>query len=191
MVRCPPQKKRPSTPTRAAYREAARGSLAAFPCASAPVGALQVSEQSAWPRTRRRTHRANCWPLRRVRGHHRQSRGQRNRLRLSARQDSIHRARSRDRRSAVSQDHFYGTKRPCIDTNYYETYNLPHVHLVDLRKDPLASITETGIDTASRSFRIRCHRLRHGLRCHDRCDCRRRYPGSRRASLKRPGQADR
>jgi cation diffusion facilitator CzcD-associated flavoprotein CzcO/acetyl esterase/lipase len=49
-------------------------------------------------------------------------------------------------------NHFYGTKRPCIDTNYFETYNLPHVRLVDLRKDPIRTITETGIDTASRSF---------------------------------------
>ncbi|HXJ34830.1 MAG TPA: alpha/beta hydrolase fold domain-containing protein [Candidatus Eisenbacteria bacterium] len=49
-------------------------------------------------------------------------------------------------------NHFYGTKRPCIDTNYFETFNLPHVHLVDLRKDPIRTITETGIDTASRSF---------------------------------------
>ena len=50
------------------------------------------------------------------------------------------------------RDHFYGTKRPCIDSNYYETFNLPHVRLVDLRQDPLACITEVGIDTASRSF---------------------------------------
>jgi acetyl esterase/lipase len=49
-------------------------------------------------------------------------------------------------------NHFYGTKRPCIDTDYYETYNLPHVRLVDLRADPIRTITETGIDTASRSF---------------------------------------
>jgi cation diffusion facilitator CzcD-associated flavoprotein CzcO/acetyl esterase/lipase len=50
------------------------------------------------------------------------------------------------------QNHFYGTKRPCIDTDYYETYNLPHVRLVDLRRDPIRTITEHGIDTASRSF---------------------------------------
>src|SRR5262245_23394407 len=49
-------------------------------------------------------------------------------------------------------NHFYGTKRPCIDTNYYETYNLSHVRLVDLRKDPIRTITESGVDTASRSF---------------------------------------
>jgi cation diffusion facilitator CzcD-associated flavoprotein CzcO/acetyl esterase/lipase len=50
------------------------------------------------------------------------------------------------------KNHYYGTKRPCIDTNYYETFNLPYVHLVDLRKEPIRTITETGIDTATRSF---------------------------------------
>jgi cation diffusion facilitator CzcD-associated flavoprotein CzcO/acetyl esterase/lipase len=50
------------------------------------------------------------------------------------------------------KNHFYGTKRPCIDTNYYETFNLPHVRLVDLRKDSIRTITETGIDTTTRSF---------------------------------------
>ena len=33
-------------------------------------------------------------------------------------------------------DHHFGTKRPCLDTNYYETFNLPHVRLVDLRAGP-------------------------------------------------------
>jgi cation diffusion facilitator CzcD-associated flavoprotein CzcO/acetyl esterase/lipase len=50
------------------------------------------------------------------------------------------------------RNHFYGTKRPCLDTGYFETFNEPHVRLVDLRKDPIRTITETGIDTASRSF---------------------------------------
>jgi len=44
------------------------------------------------------------------------------------------------------KDHAFGTKRPCLDTNYYETYNLPHVRLVDLRKTPITTITENGID---------------------------------------------
>ena len=49
------------------------------------------------------------------------------------------------------KDHPFGTKRPCVDTNYYATFNLPHVRLVDLRKSPISSITETGIDTTSGS----------------------------------------
>lgn len=47
--------------------------------------------------------------------------------------------------------HAYGTKRPCMDTNYFQTFNLPHVRLVDLRKNPIRSITETGIDFGSES----------------------------------------
>ncbi|MFN0030221.1 MAG: flavin-containing monooxygenase [Acidimicrobiales bacterium] len=43
------------------------------------------------------------------------------------------------------------TKRMCLDTGYYETFNEPHVRLVDLKTDPIVTITETGIDTASTS----------------------------------------
>ena len=46
----------------------------------------------------------------------------------------------------------YGTKRPCLDTNYYETFNLPHVRLVDLQSTPISRITETGVDTSAASF---------------------------------------
>jgi cation diffusion facilitator CzcD-associated flavoprotein CzcO len=50
------------------------------------------------------------------------------------------------------KDHPFGTKRPCLDSGYFETFNLPHVRLVDLRRTPIATITETGIDTADESF---------------------------------------
>ena len=50
------------------------------------------------------------------------------------------------------KDHYFGTKRPCLDTGYFETYNMPHVRLVDLRKQPIVSITEDGIETADESF---------------------------------------
>jgi cation diffusion facilitator CzcD-associated flavoprotein CzcO/acetyl esterase/lipase len=49
-------------------------------------------------------------------------------------------------------DHPLGTKRPCLDTNYFQTYNLPHVRLVDLRKQPIKTITETGIETVAETF---------------------------------------
>ncbi len=38
-------------------------------------------------------------------------------------------------------------RRPCLDTEYYETYNLPSVHLVDCKADPIVEITEKGIRT--------------------------------------------
>jgi cation diffusion facilitator CzcD-associated flavoprotein CzcO/acetyl esterase/lipase len=45
-----------------------------------------------------------------------------------------------------------GSKRLCLDSGYYATFNLPHVQLVDLKDQPLVSVTETGIDTVSQSF---------------------------------------
>jgi cation diffusion facilitator CzcD-associated flavoprotein CzcO/acetyl esterase/lipase len=50
------------------------------------------------------------------------------------------------------KDHYFGTKRPCLDSGYFGTYNLPHVRLIDLRQQPIASITEHGIDTADESL---------------------------------------
>ena len=51
-------------------------------------------------------------------------------------------------------DHPFGAKRPCLDTNYYATFNRPNVTLVDLRKEPIRSITATGIRTDQRSFDV-------------------------------------
>ena len=49
-------------------------------------------------------------------------------------------------------DHPFGTKRPCLDTGYYETFNLPARALVDLRKQPITTVTETGIETSDETF---------------------------------------
>jgi acetyl esterase/lipase len=51
-------------------------------------------------------------------------------------------------------DHPVATKRPCLDTNYYATYNQPHVRLVNVRKHPIRQVTETGVDTADESFTL-------------------------------------
>ncbi|HEU5085200.1 MAG TPA: alpha/beta hydrolase fold domain-containing protein [Acidimicrobiales bacterium] len=50
------------------------------------------------------------------------------------------------------KDHPFATKRPCLDTGYFATYNLPHVRLVDIRQHPIQTVTETGIDTVDESF---------------------------------------
>jgi cation diffusion facilitator CzcD-associated flavoprotein CzcO/acetyl esterase/lipase len=42
----------------------------------------------------------------------------------------------------------FGTKRPCLDTNYFQTYNKPHVRLVDLNTSPISTINEKGIEFA-------------------------------------------
>ena len=51
------------------------------------------------------------------------------------------------RERLTPRDHPVGTKRICTDTGYYETFNEPHVTLVDLRSEPLAEVTATGIRT--------------------------------------------
>ncbi|MEY4760226.1 MAG: cyclohexanone monooxygenase, partial [Pseudomonadota bacterium] len=40
-----------------------------------------------------------------------------------------------------------GTKRLCLDTKYYETFNLPQVRLVDLRETAIMRFTSDGIET--------------------------------------------
>jgi acetyl esterase/lipase len=49
-------------------------------------------------------------------------------------------------------DHPFGAKRPCLDTNYFATYNRPNVTLVNLRQEPFKEITASGITTDKRSF---------------------------------------
>ena len=59
-----------------------------------------------------------------------------------------------DKRTAellAPKDHPIGTKRLCLDTDYYETYNRDNVTLVDVRSDPIQEITETGLRTRAAS----------------------------------------
>src|SRR6476660_3389587 len=51
-------------------------------------------------------------------------------------------------------DHPVGAKRPCLDTNYYATYNRPNVTLVNLRQEPVKQIMAAGITTDKRTFDI-------------------------------------
>jgi cation diffusion facilitator CzcD-associated flavoprotein CzcO len=37
-------------------------------------------------------------------------------------------------------------KRPVLDSDYFETFNLPHVRLVDVKQTPITRITATGVD---------------------------------------------
>ncbi len=52
------------------------------------------------------------------------------------------------------KDHPIGTKRLCLDTSYYETYNRDNVTLVDVRSDPIEEITATGLRTGRQEFEL-------------------------------------
>ncbi len=47
----------------------------------------------------------------------------------------------------IPNDHLYAGKRPPFVTGFYEAFNNPKVHLVDLRETPMVRVTETGIET--------------------------------------------
>ena len=49
-------------------------------------------------------------------------------------------------------DHPFGTKRPALDTNYFETFNQRNVELVDIREDPIKCLTKTGLETNLKKF---------------------------------------
>jgi cation diffusion facilitator CzcD-associated flavoprotein CzcO len=51
-------------------------------------------------------------------------------------------------------DHPYGTKRPPIDTNYYETFNRDDVTLVNVREAPIVEITPGGLRTADAEYKL-------------------------------------
>ena len=52
----------------------------------------------------------------------------------------------------MPRDFPYGTKRVCLDTGYYETYNRDNVELVNLRREPLVTVTSGGIRTNAREI---------------------------------------
>lgn len=52
------------------------------------------------------------------------------------------------------RDHPFGTKRPCLDSGYYATFNRETVHLVDLKKTPLVEITEHGVRTSEAEYAV-------------------------------------
>ncbi|WZH52332.1 MAG: NAD(P)/FAD-dependent oxidoreductase [Nocardioides alkalitolerans] len=46
----------------------------------------------------------------------------------------------------VPTDHPIAAKRLCCDTDYFETYNADHVHLVDVRSNPIRRIVPAGVE---------------------------------------------
>jgi cation diffusion facilitator CzcD-associated flavoprotein CzcO len=52
------------------------------------------------------------------------------------------------------RDHGFATKRPPIDTNYFETFNRENVVLVDLKKEPIVEITEKGVRTSDNEYEL-------------------------------------
>ncbi|MCJ1475801.1 hypothetical protein MMC13_004465 [Lambiella insularis] len=54
----------------------------------------------------------------------------------------------RDILAPLEPVHAFGTKRPSLEQDYYEQFNKPNVHVVDLRKNPIVEVQPKGIVTA-------------------------------------------
>jgi cation diffusion facilitator CzcD-associated flavoprotein CzcO len=54
----------------------------------------------------------------------------------------------------MPRDYPIGSKRICIDTEYFETYNRDNVTLVDVRKSPIEEITPTGLRTKDAEYEL-------------------------------------
>ncbi|MEK6442990.1 flavin-containing monooxygenase [Pseudonocardia sp. T1-2H] len=50
------------------------------------------------------------------------------------------------------RDHGFATKRPPIDTDYFEAYNRENVTLVDVRETPIEEVTPTGLRTSAAEY---------------------------------------
>ena len=52
------------------------------------------------------------------------------------------------------KDYPVGTKRMCVDTGYYETFNRDNVTLIDIRRAPIEAITADGLRTRDAAYRL-------------------------------------
>ena len=67
------------------------------------------------------------------------------------------RATVRDPKAAemlAARDYPIGTKRMCVDTNYYDTFNRENVTLVNVRETPIEAITPRGLRTRGAEYRL-------------------------------------
>ncbi|GAK08341.1 NAD(P)/FAD-dependent oxidoreductase [Geomicrobium sp. JCM 19038] len=55
--------------------------------------------------------------------------------------------RDEDVAEQLCPEYYYAAKRPIFDSGYYETFNEPHVSLVDVKQEPIEVLTKTGIQT--------------------------------------------
>lgn len=54
----------------------------------------------------------------------------------------------------LQPQYYYGTKRPILGTQFYETFNQPHVKLVDIKENPIVAIDESGLQTVDEHFEL-------------------------------------
>lgn len=59
-----------------------------------------------------------------------------------------------DTAEALKPPHLIGTRRLCVGTDFYETFNRPNVDLIDLRETPFERFTDSGFITGGTETKI-------------------------------------
>ncbi len=54
------------------------------------------------------------------------------------------------------KDYPFGTKRLCVDSHYFQTFNRDNVKLVDVKNAPIEEITEKGVVTGGKEYEFDC-----------------------------------
>ncbi|KAI9690060.1 MAG: hypothetical protein M1820_010059 [Bogoriella megaspora] len=64
----------------------------------------------------------------------------------------VHNAGIAEKLAPSKAPHAFGTKRPSLETAYFEVFNQSNVSLVDVNSDPITQVTPEGIYTASGAY---------------------------------------
>ena len=78
-----------------------------------------------------------------------------------------------------------GSKRICVETNYYETFNRDNVSLVDVNEHPIQQFTKTGLKVGGEELSVRRGGAGHRFRRDDWCTPGNGHPRRVRAGLGR------
>ncbi|USA52272.1 NAD(P)/FAD-dependent oxidoreductase [Acinetobacter sp. C32I] len=54
----------------------------------------------------------------------------------------------------LQPQYYYGTKRPILGTQFYETFNQPHVKLVNIKENPIVAVDAHGLQTIEEYFEL-------------------------------------
>jgi thioredoxin reductase len=54
----------------------------------------------------------------------------------------------------LQPQYYYGTKRPILGSQFYETFNQAHVQLVNIKENPIVAIDEHGLQTTDEYFEL-------------------------------------
>lgn len=66
--------------------------------------------------------------------------------------ERVHDERLKDKLAPMEKPHAFGCKRVSLEQGYFEAYNQPHVHLVDVNETPVVEVTEHGITTTEKAW---------------------------------------